>query len=150
MQNTQETIETLNDLIEINNDRIKGYEKAITDIEDDVNLKAIFTGKIKESHQFKLALAKEVEVLGADEATGTSFGGNLHRTWLDIKAKFTGHDSHSVLEECEFGEDAIKKAYDEAIQNENLPAFIKDILSDQLDILITSHDEIKELRDSAV
>ena len=150
MANTQETVEILNDLIEINNDRIKGYEKAIKDIEDDTQLKAIFTEKIGESHQFKLALAKEVEVLGSDEATGTSFSGDLHRTWLDIKAKFTSHSDKSVLEECEFGEDAIKKAYDEALQNENLPAFIKDILSDQLDILITSHDEIKALRDNAI
>jgi len=29
MQNTKETIEVLNDLIQINNDRIIGYEKAI-------------------------------------------------------------------------------------------------------------------------
>lgn len=150
MENTQETVEILNDLIEINNDRIKGYEKAIKDTEDDAELKAIFAEKIGESHKFKLALAKEVEVLGSDEETGTSFSGNLHRTWLDIKAKFTGHSEQSVLEECEFGEDAIKKAYDEAVQNENVPAFIKDILTDQLEVIISSHDEIKALRDSAV
>jgi len=150
MENVKETISILNDLIEINNDRIKGFERALNDVEDDAELRAIFTEKIGESHQFKLALAKEVEVLGSDAETGNSFSGTLHRTWLDLKAKFTGHDDKSILEECEFGEDAIKKAYNEALKDEHLPAYIRDILNDQLDVLIASHDEIKALRDSAV
>lgn len=148
MENTHATIELLNDLIKINNDRIQGFEKATVDLGDErSDLKTLFTSLIGESQQNKLALGTEVQVLGADIDNTTSTSGSLHRTWLEIKAAFTGHDSHNILEECEFGEDAIKKAYAKALENEWLPAYIKDILSEQQVALNAAHDTIKGLRD---
>ncbi|HTH81922.1 MAG TPA: PA2169 family four-helix-bundle protein [Mucilaginibacter sp.] len=147
MENNKATIETLNDLVQINNDRIAGYENAYKEIQDD-ELKAIFNNKILESQQFKSTLAEEIEVLGSDVDNDTSVSGKIHRTWLDVKAAFSGHSNKSVLEECEFGEDAIKKAYQSALNEEHLPAYIRDILNDQMAILQQSHDEIKALRDS--
>jgi len=45
METTKETRTILNDLIEINNDRIKGYEKAIEELKDgDQDLKTLFSG----------------------------------------------------------------------------------------------------------
>jgi len=150
MENTKETVGILNDLIEINNDRIKGFENALRDVENDAGLKATFTEKIGESHHFKMQLAEEVEVLGKEAETGTSVSGTLHRTWLDMRAKFTGHSEHTILEDCEFGEDAILKAYKSAIADEHLPAYLRDTLNEQLVVLQASHDEIKALRDSTV
>lgn len=148
MENTKTTIETLNDLILINNDRIQGYERAITGLtNDDTDLKYLFANLIGESHQFKMEIATEVAVLGKDIETGTSASGKLHRAWLDVKTAFTGHSKKSVLEECEFGEDAILKAYQEALAEETLPAYIHDILSKHLPILQAAHDKIKALRD---
>jgi uncharacterized protein (TIGR02284 family) len=147
MENNKATIETLNDLVQINNDRIKGYENAIKETED-AELVSVFNNKILESQQFRSTLTEEVQVLGADADTGNSVSGTIHRTWLELKAKFTGHSSHSILEDCEFGEDAIKKAYQSALDEEHLPAYIRDILNDQKMILDQSHDEIKALRDS--
>ena len=44
---TNETIEVLNDLVAINNDRIEGYEKAIQEAkESDSDLKSLFTSMI--------------------------------------------------------------------------------------------------------
>lgn len=148
MESNKATIETLNDLVQINNDRIAGYENAIKETRDDGELIAIFNNKILESQQFKSTLAGEIQVLGSDVDNDTSVSGKLHRTWLDLKAAFTGHSDKSILEECEFGEDAIKKAYASALDEEYLPAYIRDILNDQQSILAQSHDEIKSLRDS--
>lgn len=147
MENNKATIETLNDLVQINNDRIKGYENAVKETED-AELVSVFNNKILESQQFRSTLTEEVQVLGADGDTSTSVSGTIHRTWLELKAKFTGHSSHSILEDCEFGEDAIRKAYQSALDGEHLPAYIRDILNDQKMILDQSHDEIKALRDS--
>jgi uncharacterized protein (TIGR02284 family) len=74
--------------------------------------------------------------------------GKLHRAWIAVKENFTGHDRHSILEECEFGEDAIKKAYQHALNDEVLAAYIREMLLSQLEELMEAHDEIKELRDS--
>ncbi|RFZ84354.1 PA2169 family four-helix-bundle protein [Mucilaginibacter terrenus] len=149
MENAKATVEALNDLIAINNDRVAGFERAISEIKDDkADLKYLFTNCIGVSHQFKMELATEVAALGKDIETDSSKSGKLHRTWLDLKATFTGHSTHSVLEECEFGEDAIKKSYQTALDDEALPAYVKDILKKQQVILNAAHDKIKALRDS--
>jgi len=153
----QATLETLNDLVQINTDRIEGYQNALKQIEEneistndaEPELRLRFLNYIDESRKFKLELAKEVEVLGGDTELDTSTSGKLHRAWIDIKTTFTGHSKKSILEECEFGEDAIKKVYESALEDENLPAYIRDIVNDQLNVLLDAHDDIKELRDNA-
>lgn len=149
MENTQATVQILNDLIEINNDRIEGYQRASKDLQDDsIELKSLFTRLIGQSQGYKLALGTEVSAFGKDIETGTTTSGKIHRVWLDVKAAFTGHDTHNVLEECEFGEDAILKAYRTALEDENLPAYLRETISQQESELLDAHDEIKALRDS--
>ena len=151
MENNKETIEILNDLVLVNNDRIVGYEEALKEIEvDDGELRPLFLELIEQSHQFKMQLATEIEVLGSDVESGTSTSGKIHRAWLEVKAAFSGHSEKNILEECESGEDAIKKAYESALDNEYLPNYIKDILREQQVYLLEAHDEIRSLRDNAL
>lgn len=151
MENTPKTIEILNDLILINNDRIEGYERALKEIEEsesDADLLPMFLRFIDDSRRYKVELGTEIAAFGKSMGTGTTIPGKLHRAWITIKENFTGHDRHSILEECEFGEDAIKKAYEEALTDEVLAAYIREMLMEQLIELREAHDEVKELRDS--
>ncbi len=146
---TTETIETLNDLVEINNDRIVGYERALDELKDgDTDLRALFTSMIDESRKIRIDLAGEVQALGGEFEAGTTTSGKLYRAWMDVKAVFTGSDRHAVLANCEFGEDAAQKAYKDALQ-EDLPAYIRTTLEAQKAMLKASHDKIKALRDAA-
>jgi uncharacterized protein (TIGR02284 family) len=148
MQNIKEMIEVLNDLIQINNDRIAGYEKAIRETKaEDEDLKILFATMIAESHRNKIALATEVQTMGAEVENGTTTSGKIYRAWMDVKAVFTGHDRHTVLTNCEAGEDAAKKAYRTALEHESLPAYIRELLVQQEGALLASHDEIKSLSD---
>jgi len=150
MESTQTTIQILNDLIEINNDRIIGYERAMKELkEGDDDLKVLFEGMIDESRDALNAIGKEVQVLGGEMESGTSTtnSGKIYKAWMDVKAVFTGHNRHTVLSNCEFGEDAAQKAYDAALLSEELPAYLREMLSKQKHILKSSHDEIKALRD---
>jgi uncharacterized protein (TIGR02284 family) len=148
MENKKEIIETLNDLIKIQNDRIVGYERAIKEsTEKDADLKVLYASMIAESHKMKIALAMEVQVLGADAEKGTTAGGKIYRAWMDVKAIFTGHDRHAVLANCEAGEDAALAAYKTALRHEGLPAYLREILSEQQDELRSSHDEVRAFRD---
>src|SRR5882757_7271539 len=134
MTNTKETIEVLNDLIQINNDRIVGYERAIKETKDeDDDLKTLYASMIAESHKIRIALATEVQTLGADVDMGTTTSGKIYRAWMDVKAVFTGHDRHTILENCEAGEDAAQKAYRTALNNDALPAFLRELLMQQQD-----------------
>lgn len=149
MEPTQTTIKILNDLIEINNDRIIGYEKAIQELKDgDQDLKTLFAGMIDESREARMALGKEVQALGGEMESGTSTinSGKIYKAWMDVKAVFTGHDRKTVLNNCEFGEDAAQKAYDAALSSDEFPAYLRDMVSKQKHILKGSHDEIKALR----
>jgi len=147
MQDTKQTIEVLNDLIQINNDRIAGYERAIKETStEDNDLKVLFASMIGESHQIKIALATEVQALGADVEKGTTTSGKIYRAWMDVKAMFAGHDRHSVLANCEAGEDAAQRAYRMALEHD-LPQYIRELLTRQQETLRESHDEIKMMRD---
>ena len=157
MQTTAtETKHILNDLVLINNDRIAGYEKAIDELKskddsvsEDLDLILLFERMIDESREYRNALGREVQVLGGEMAEGTMTSGKIYRAWMDIKALFSGKDRHAILEACETGEDAAQKAYNAALEEEDLPAFLRDIISSQQQLLQQSHDEIKALRDQS-
>ncbi|MEB2778167.1 PA2169 family four-helix-bundle protein [Algoriphagus sp. D3-2-R+10] len=148
MNTTDKSAEILNDLVEINNDRIEGYEKAIENLkQEDNDLKPLFVSLIGESQKCRLALSNELNVLKTDTEQGYTTSGKLYRAWMDVKAVFTGHDRKSVLENCEFGEDAAQKAYKDAANDEDLPAHLKELVNSQKATLKQSHDKIKMLRD---
>jgi uncharacterized protein (TIGR02284 family) len=136
--------EILNDLVQINNDRIEGYQRALKELQsEDADLKELFTSMIQESTEYKSQLVSA----GANPDNDTTNSGKIYRVWMDVKAVFTGHDRKTVLENCEFGEDAAQKAYDAALQEHNLPSDVLALLAQQKQALKTSHDKIKMLRD---
>ena len=141
--------EILNDLIQINNDRVVGYQKAISELKDeDADLKTLFVKMVGESHQYKMALATEVQALGGEADTDTTTSGKIYRAWMDVKAAFTGHDRKTVLSNCEFGEDAAQKAYEMALKSDDLSANLRTLITEQKAKLRVSHDEVKALRDA--
>jgi len=145
---TTDTIEILNDLVVINNDRIVGYERALEEAKpEDSDLKALFTKMIDESRKIRIDLAGEVQALGGEFEAGTTASGKLYRAWMDVKAVFTGHDRHAVLSNCERGEDAAQNAYKDALEDDKLPGYIRTMLEAQKQMLRSSHDKIKALRD---
>jgi uncharacterized protein (TIGR02284 family) len=66
---------------------------------------------------------------------------------MDVKATFNGKDREGVLNACEFGEDAAQSAYKTALEDDDLPSNLREIIWNQKDELKDSHDEIKEKRD---
>ena len=152
MERNDQLNEVLNDLVRINNDRIEGYEKAIEDTrEGSSDLKAVFHRMADESKQYASELKNEIRRNGGEVATGTTISGKIYRVWMDVKAAFTGKGRHSILESCEFGEDAAQKAYDEALRSDApIPPDTRQLIVNQKASLKTSHDTIKEYRDRDV
>jgi uncharacterized protein (TIGR02284 family) len=67
---------------------------------------------------------------------------------MDVKATFSGHNRQTVLENCEFGEDAAQKAYEAALKSDaEISADIRQLITNQKSSLKTSHDVIKKYRD---
>lgn len=155
MQTATATTDILNDLVLINNDRIAGYEKAIDELKsgdhasENLDLTLLFERMIDESREYRNALGQEVQVLGGEMAKGTMTSGKIFRAWMDVKALFTGKDRHAILASCETGEDAAQIAYAAALKEEDVPGFLRQMISKQKEALKKSHDEMKALRDAA-
>jgi len=149
MKDNENVAEVINDLIKINNDRIEGYGKASDELKDsDVELHSLFNRFINESAEIKSDLSRTVSQYGGDEASGTTAIGKVYRAWMDVKAAFSGNNRKAVLESCEFGEDAAQKAYKMALDEDDLPADVRELFVQQKQLLKTSHDLVKSLRDS--
>lgn len=151
MERNDHLNEVLNDLVRINNDRIEGYERAINETKDrDTDLQAVFHRMADESRQYASELKNEIRRNGGsgDVAEGTTVSGKIYRAWMDIKSAFTGKGRKTVLENCEFGEDAAQKAYDEALKTDApLPTEVRQLIVNQKTSLKASHDTIKQYRD---
>jgi uncharacterized protein (TIGR02284 family) len=150
MVQNAEVAEIVNDLVEINNDRIVGYQRALGEVKaGDEDLKVLFLDMVNQSQQYKQELSNIVRQLGDEPEQGTRMEGKIYRAWMDIKATFSGNSRKSVLDNCEFGEDAALRAYKTALTDEHLPPAIMQILNKQQQALLSSHNKIKQLRDQA-
>ncbi|MBD1394467.1 ferritin-like domain-containing protein [Mucilaginibacter glaciei] len=150
LQHIQHQISALNDLIKINNDRIAGYQKALESTEDS-SIKGIFESYADQSTGYVNQLNDYIRVLGGSPADGTTLSGKFHNTWMDVKAAFSKQDAHSILSDCEYGEDVAKSAYRKALDDKELiweDDKVVTILTNQLHGLNIAHDAVKALRDS--
>ena len=149
MLRIEEIVSNLNDLVEINNDRIRGYEKAIEAVDaTDVDLIRVFSTMISNSREHIRDLSRHILTLGGEVAKGSTASGKLFRTWMDVKSAFASDERTSTLQLCESGEDAAQTEYTEALKNEEgLTVETIELLRSQKASLRVDHDEIKALRD---
>jgi uncharacterized protein (TIGR02284 family) len=150
MKTNERTAEVLNDLIQINNDRIEGYERAAKETESsDADLRTLFLSMASESRRYVNELSKHVITRGEEPADGTTLRGKIYRTWMDVKATFSGKGRKAILASCEYGEDAAQKAYDQALATDaELPTEVRQLITDQKASLRKSHDKIKKMREA--
>lgn len=151
MEISEKSIDVINDLIKINNDRVAGFEKAGKDLEGgNDELIAIFSRLAGESRNYANELRGIARQYYGEVAEGTSASGDLHRAWIGVKATFTGNDTLAILNECERGEDAAKSAYRDALDQANELNFeVVEVLQRQQQGIVEGHDLIKSLRDRA-
>ncbi len=150
MTTTTELTEVLNDLIKINYDRIEGYRKAAEESkEHDIDLHAVFHEMADQSRTHVSELTGRVRELGGEAESGSTTMGKIYRTWMDVKATFTGKDRTSIIASCEFGEDQAQKAYEEALATDaDMDTESRQLITSQKETLKKSHDIIKAMRDA--
>ncbi|MFV5692153.1 ferritin-like domain-containing protein [Flavobacterium sp. LT1R49] len=144
----EKSIDVLNTLIEINNDRIEGYETASEETEEQ-DLKTLFSQLMKTSQKCKMELVNEVRELGGKPVEGTRTTGKFFRVWMDVKAALTGKDRKAILSSCEFGEDVAVSTYTKILKNdiEDITPEQQDLLKAQYTLIKADHDKVKDLRD---
>ncbi len=145
----EKRIDVLNQLIEINNDRVEGYETASKET-DAADLKSLFADLQSTSHNNLTALRSEVNRLGGSPEEGTRVTGKFFRAWMDVKAALTGNDRQTILNSCEFGEDKALETYENVLADDAsvLSSEQSAMVREQQSKLRADHDRVKALRDA--
>ena len=142
----RDTEGVLLDVIKTLQDGQKGFADIGEHLKDET-LKRYFLAESLKRANFRAELENELHRAGmADVKESGSTAGALHRAWGDIKAKLGGGD-HQLLETAETGEDAAKKAYQDALEHD-LPLPIRQLLTEQQSHINNSHDYVKSHRDA--
>jgi uncharacterized protein (TIGR02284 family) len=140
----KEVEETLRSVIQSLIDGQEGFLSIGEDLKDKT-LRHYFAAESLKRAQFRGDLEEILHQEGVrDVKENGTVGGAARRTWGDIKARLGGGD-HTLLETAEAGEDAAKKAYQEALKKE-LPLPVKQLLDTQYAHIQISHDYVKAER----
>ena len=147
----EKSIEMLNDLIGINNDRIVGYETAMKETQD-VDLNALFQQFIQTSKKCREELSAEVEKLGGTPTGSTDAASKFFRAWMDVKAVLAGHHSRTILNWCESGEDMAVDTYGNIMKSkaQDISAGQQNMVNAQFELIKADHARIKNMRDLSV
>ena len=141
-------IDKLNQLVEINNDRVEGYETAAKEMENG-EMHTLFGKLASTSHNNLSELRAEINRLGGEPAEGTKISGKFFRAWMDVKAALSSNERQTVLDSCEFGEDKALETYQDVLEDpECLTPELLRMVQKQESALRQDHDHVKALRDA--
>lgn len=142
----KEIEDSINDIIQKNEDAIKGYEKAAENAKE-TGLKNYFLTKSKERRNFLVGLKATVPALETRDEIDGSATGAAHRTWMDVKAFFSADNDESMLEEAIRGDKAAVEEYNEVLADTDLPIETANIIREQRDWIVKNLDKIKRMED---
>ena len=121
-------VDRLEEILEKNRDAEKGYAKAAENAKSP-GLKSYFQSKSSERKDFN-AMLKSKMVTAYDKIDdGGSFSGTVHRTWMDVKALFSGDNDEAMLEEAIRGEKASLEEYTDVLKDSALPFTTTQVLN---------------------
>src|SRR5262249_25671385 len=125
----EQTINTLNALVESCKDGQQGYRVAAGHVERK-QLKRLFRSYASQRAEFAAELQAEVRHLAGARKRGGSVLAALSRGWVNIRSALLGEPESAVLAECERSEALAMKQY-EAATSENLPLGLQGLLARQ-------------------
>lgn len=145
----EQTLEALNKLVQINNERIEGYHTALKET-DENDLKNLFTLFAQTSEKNKADLSAEIRRSGDLPTESSMITGTFFRVWMDVKAALTGKNRKFILDSCEFGEDKAMETYETVLKESsvNLSQNQQTMIKAQLALLKADHNTVKLMRDA--
>lgn len=142
-----DTIDTLNDLIETSKDGEYGF-RACAENATDPALRQTFEQRAEACRQAAAELQALVVRLGGHAEDSGSAVGAMHRGWVAVKGTLAGYTDKAVLEEAERGEDSALERYRKALE-EPLPEDVRQVLERQCEGVKRNHQQVRTLRDQA-
>lgn len=103
-------VDSLNQLIHLNRDAEAGFRAAAENIKNS-ELETLFNNYAAQHAKFTADLEDEVIRLRGTVSDSGTFGGTLHRGWMDLMSTLSGNSASVMLKSCENGEQSVESAY---------------------------------------
>ncbi len=142
---TQESLDVLNELVQVNIDSRDGFRHAAGEIKE-VAVSNMFMQMADEREHQAQELKSLVALNGEQPENAGSFAASAHRTWMDLRTALGG-GLQVVLDEAERGEDYIKAKYEDALKK-NAGTAASDVLHRQYAAVKAAHDRVRDMRDA--
>ncbi len=142
---SEETLEKLLELRQLNIDSAKGFEECGELVKNDRYKKTFLDIASTRRHQAEV-LGDQIEWDDERETENGSYLAALHRSWIKVRDAVSSDSLQTVLDEAERGEDAIKEAYEDALSAcAGSPLYT--LINHQYQTVKQTHDSIRDLRD---
>lgn len=140
------TVDVLQQLARLNIDSAKGFEE-VSEALGDGYVSQVCSQLSAEREQQARELSEYVQWSGEEPVTDGSYLAALHRAWLKCREFLSGNDPYAILKEAEYGEDQIKQAYLEAV-DQTAGTAVHPLVLRQYTAVKTAHDRVRDMRDA--
>ena len=122
----------LNELLAKTYDAEKGYKTAAEKV-DMPSVKKFLSDKVRQRATFAQELKSEIMEYGQLPEDGGTLAGDIHRSWINLKAALSSNQTEQILEEVERGEKASLESYDAILKDKEtvLPPSTEQLLTKQ-------------------
>jgi uncharacterized protein (TIGR02284 family) len=127
---SESIVDSLKELTEFVNDGIAGYERAVKETKNP-QFETYYQDLVQQRRTFANELNALIGRFGGAAETDTTIKGKFFRQWMDIKAAFTDSDERAILDSNMYGEEWAQKAFNDALDNPNLPMDVRQLLERQ-------------------
>lgn len=145
----KKTVEVLNNLLQIANDRLEGFKNVDAKmISSYPKIREEYDHGVIQSNKMRTELSALIQERGGDPDDTATVAGGLHRTWIDVKNSLSFDKGESTLENVLFGEGAAIKAFEKALDSGDLCAESSRVVQDQLQELRASYRKFEDLEEN--
>jgi uncharacterized protein (TIGR02284 family) len=134
----------LNGLIETCRDGQEGFRSAAENVRRP-DIKPIFSDLSMQRQYFAGELQRLALNLGEKVEKRGSVSAPLHRAWVDLKTVLTSGNDQAILENCEREEDNAMADYCQALEQDDLPITVRQVLQQQALGVKAAHDRVRDL-----
>src|SRR5579871_1685129 len=142
--NHRYTIVTLSELLAVAREGEHGFLACAEHVRAD-SLKKLFVSRAGRHAMAVAELRGLIGQLGGDPAMSGRILSVNRRAWLNLQAALMQNADEALLDECERSEDHALEVYRNAL-DDHLPEFVRQVVLQQFEELMTDHDEIRVLR----
>jgi uncharacterized protein (TIGR02284 family) len=134
----KQTKDILNDLVSATRDGMGFYEHAATKVKKP-ELKALFTRLATVKGDIVQGLSYEIRDSGDEPTQSGTWSGDFHRFYGEIRAHL-GDKDYAYVAQLEESEDQLLKAFDRALNNEDISSHAHTVITRLLPEVQACHD----------